>query len=177
MKNIFLTITLVLGLGAMSAQVAIDREDVRGSAILDFPIDSENTKGGILLPRLLNTLNVANAAAGSLAYNQAEKQVEYYNGSEWVRLSHPYNGPVAYTNPGNLDELYAEGVAITTGPTLGGVQAPDGVLSLNASDKAMVLPNVADATQLPSPQAGTIVYDRKSQSLAIYNGEVWNFWN
>lgn len=52
-----------------------------------------------------------------------------------------------------------------------------GVLSLNASDKAMVLPNVADATQLPSPQAGTIVYDRKSQSLAIYNGQVWNFWN
>ena len=79
MKNIFLTITLVLGLGAMSAQVAIDREDVRGSAILDFPIDAENTKGGILLPRLLNTVNVANAAAGSLAYNQAEKQVEYYN--------------------------------------------------------------------------------------------------
>lgn len=177
MKNIFLTITLVLGLGAMSAQVAIDREDVRGSAILDFPIDAENTKGGILLPRLVDTADVDNAAAGSLAYNQTTKQVEYYNGSEWVRLSHPYNGLAVYTNPGNLDELDAEGVAITTGPTLGEMETPDSVLSLNASDKAMVLPNVADATQLPSPQAGTIVYDRKSQSLAIYNGQVWNFWN
>ncbi|MDG4949338.1 hypothetical protein NLM59_00235 [Weeksellaceae bacterium KMM 9724] len=176
MKNIFLTITLVLGLGAMSAQVAIDREDVRGSAILDFPIDAENTKGGILLPRLLNTVNVANAAAGSLAYNQAKKQVEYYNGSEWVRLSHPYNGFAVYTNP-DFAELNAEGVAITTGFTIGGMETPDSVLSLNASDKAMVLPNVADVTQLPSPQAGTIVYDRNSQSLAIYNGQVWSFWN
>jgi hypothetical protein len=52
-----------------------------------------------------------------------------------------------------------------------------GVLVLESSDKALLLPKVSDvATNLVNPEAGTIVYDTLRKKLAVYNGLTWAFW-
>ena len=52
-----------------------------------------------------------------------------------------------------------------------------GVLVLEATNKALVLPKVANAeTEIKSPVAGTMVYDKWSKSLAIFDGVKRNFW-
>jgi hypothetical protein len=52
-----------------------------------------------------------------------------------------------------------------------------GVLVLESTSKALVLPKVANAeTGIKSPVVGTMVYDLYSKSLAIFDGAKWNFW-
>ena len=58
-----------------------------------------------------------------------------------------------------------------------GTSSASGVLVLEATDKALVLPKVANAeSEIKSPVVGTMVYDLYSKSLAIFDGAKWNFW-
>ena len=54
----------------------------------------------------------------------------------------------------------------------------DGVLVLESTTKAMVLPQVDDVNNIPSPSPGMIVFVRKegSERLAVFNGSTWSFW-
>ena len=77
------------------------------------------------------------------------------------------------TNPDN-------GTIVTAGTVLSEEEADDaviGALVVKSNDKALILPQVTDATQLPQPQAGMICYDLASDSIAVFNSEVWSFWN
>lgn len=53
-----------------------------------------------------------------------------------------------------------------------------GVLVLESTTKAMVLPQVADVNDIPKPAPGMMVYVNKAgaKRLAVYNGTVWTFW-
>ncbi len=51
-----------------------------------------------------------------------------------------------------------------------------GILVLEDSNKAMVLPKVANpAASIVSPSPGMVVYDTTSQTVAFFNGTVWNY--
>ena len=53
----------------------------------------------------------------------------------------------------------------------------EGVLVLEANNKALVLPRVASPeANVKSPPAGMMVYDTTSKSLALFDGLKWNYW-
>lgn len=54
----------------------------------------------------------------------------------------------------------------------------DGVLVLESNTRALVLPQVADVSNIPSPSPGMLVYVNKTgaKRLAVYNGSKWSFW-
>lgn len=54
----------------------------------------------------------------------------------------------------------------------------DGVLVLESTTKAMVLPSVADTNNVLDPAPGMMVYINKAgaKRLAVYNGNSWTYW-
>lgn len=54
----------------------------------------------------------------------------------------------------------------------------DGVLVLESSTKALVLPVVSDVNNIPSPSPGMMVFVNKTgtKRLAVFNGSKWSFW-
>lgn len=155
----------------LNAQVGIERSDVRGDGIMDFP---ESATKGILLPRILDRTSVP-VVPGAMAFNLTSQQIEIYHpDSGWESMAEP---SVVLVEPlSAYSELSPEnGVIISAGNF--STTPPVGVLVLESDDKALILPQVPDVTLLPSPEAGMIAYDMSMQSMAIFNGSVWNFWN
>src|SRR5690606_13996774 len=53
----------------------------------------------------------------------------------------------------------------------------EGVLVLESSDKAMILPKVASPhVNVKSPYPGMMCYDTLTDSLAVFDGTNWYFW-
>jgi len=51
-----------------------------------------------------------------------------------------------------------------------------GILVLESTDKAMVLPRVNDVVNdIISPYPGLMFYDITSKTIAFFDGKVWNF--
>lgn len=178
MKKIILSIFSLLVFGVIvNAQkgVGIETSDVRDGAILDFPT---NAKKGILLPRVENTNN-AGTAYGTFVYDKASKKVLVYgnvdNANKWIELTTEANNtPLkGNLNPNGKTET-SNGVVIEDGTSAS--EVPEGVLSLESQNRALALPAVDDATKIRSPKAGLICYDKKSKSLAVFNGKKWYFW-
>ena len=177
MKNIVSIITIVLGLAAASAQVGVETATVRPDGIMDFP--SPATKG-ILLP-LVESSGVTPSAGGAMVFDLTDQRVEFYNPSTgaWEPMTaastNLIEGP-EHINPDRYDDLNPENGTVIEAGTV--TQTPPvGVLVLESDDKALILPQVEDATQLPGPKAGMICYDMASDSIAVFNGTEWSFWN
>lgn len=175
MKNIFLILGTLLVFVSVDAQIAIEKGTVNSSAILDFPalVGSEGN-GGINLPRNSNT-NEAGTISGTFLVDASTQTVKYYGDGEWVDLTSAKSGEI--TTYVNLKEANGEGVRISD-HTYTETESLTGAVSLSSKNRALQLPVVADVTQLPEPPtAGMICYDKASQSLAVFNGEKWAFWN
>lgn len=175
MKKIYLTLVFCFGLSVLNAQVVIEKASITPPSILDFPtISSSGTgiaDGGIALPRADNT-DKAGITSGTFLVDASTKKVRYY-GETWVDLT-----PVKSTNIVSYDASFqekGEGIHISDNSV---TETLKGVLTLSSDNKALQLPVVEDVTQLPEPPyAGMICYDKKSKSLAVFNGEKWSFWN
>ena len=60
---------------------------------------------------------------------------------------------------------------------IGTLTATPGILVLEDTNKAMVLPKVASPhLNIVNPAPGMIVYDTFNKQLAVFNGTVWSFW-
>ena len=186
MKKILLLTALTAGFLTASAQVGVERTNVRGDGIMDFPGNGTNeyANRGILLPKVANTANIA-GAGGALAFNIEEQRVEFYNaanGGEWLPLSAAKTGGAVsgaeHAGSANrfADFTDAAGMLIEAGTT-SGEAVPEGVLVLESNNKALILPQVENAALLPSPKPGLICYDMYSKSIAVFNGTEWSFWN
>lgn len=170
---------IVIGIAVFSnAQViignAVGTAAVKTSVLLDFAPDENK---GIILPyvRILPAAPIE----GTLildASNATKARIKYYNGT-WVDLS------------GQDADITT---ALTTQPTvaqmpegpgekiiIGSASSPaNGILVLESTTKAMVLPTVQDVQNIPSPSAGMMVYVKKegAKRLAVFNGSKWSFW-
>ncbi|MXV39067.1 hypothetical protein GO491_10335 [Flavobacteriaceae bacterium Ap0902] len=170
MKKYSIFILLPFLLVTMNAQVGIEADTPKGGELLFFP---DNADGGIILPRV----DKSNAYAGStlggeLIYDTETNTVAFYDAKtgQWESLTNEYTrGVPAYT----FTEGNGEGVTIDDNTT---TSDTDGVLKLVSKEKALALPRVPDVTKLPSPEPGTICYDMNSDTLAIFNGDEWSFW-
>lgn len=175
-KTILLTALLMSSPYAFS-QVIIGDEigsaNDKTSVLLDFAV---NQNKGIILPATQSLPSGGGLAEGTIlldASNPAEAKVQFYNGS-WQDLSSGSQADISSfiaTQP-NFDEV-SKGVIIGSDSS-----SVDGVLILESTDKAMVLPVVDTTDNIINPAPGMMVYINKTgaKRLAVFNGSKWTFW-
>ena len=189
MKKLIATIFLG-SIAFANAQViigdAVGTATTKTSVLLEF---AANQNKGLILP-YVRTKSLT-PTEGTILLDASEPsgtpgtqaRVKYYAGSVkgWVDLS----GQDANLNSTNVLANFATEQPSTitetaTSKAIIGAQttAADGVLVLESTTKAMVLPTVADVQNIPSPSPGMMVYINKTgaKRLAVYNGSKWSFW-
>lgn len=184
MKNIFTIILLALTT-SINAQViignAIGTATTKTSVLLDFAANSttQNNKG--LIVPYVRTLPTGSALVGGAiildATTATTARMKYYNGSTWIDLS---------GQDANVTSALANqptGVTETNSKAIIGANSSsaDGVLVLESTSKAMILPIVANVQDIPSPSPGMMVYVKGvspsfNKRLAVFNGSKWSFW-
>jgi hypothetical protein len=153
---------------------AVGTAAVKTSVLLDF---APNQNKGIILPYVRTLPTTPTEGTLVLDATDATKaRVKYYNGA-WIDLSGQdadvtavlASQPTALQVPETLGEKVIIG---------GSSSAANGVLVLESTTKAMVLPIVEDVQNVPSPSAGMMVYINKegAKRLAVFNGSKWSFW-
>lgn len=156
----------------INAQISIGKDSVTNeSVLLEFGPGNK----GIILP---SVESATDAAGGTLLFNTQNKAVmvwEEKDNSEgkWTNLSDENAGiPHTYSNNGS------DVIPNPAGAIMGAKSTTKpGVLVLESTTKALVLPQVADPNlTMLSTVAGTIVYDTASKMLAVYDGANWNYW-
>lgn len=166
MKKYFILSILSLGLCfAANAQTAIEKRMPDGSSVLDF---AAGTTKGIILPAV-ETLP-ATPANGTFLLDKTDKKVKMYQNSIWVELSGPGNmtNVVPYSGTADNGKQTVMGARST---------AVDGVLVLESADKALVLPKISNPhLNVKSPYPGMMCYDTNRKALAVFDGNVWNYW-
>lgn len=187
MKNIF-AIILLTTITSINAQVIIG--DAAGTAtdktsvLLDF---AKNQNKGIIVPyvRTLPT-SLPTRTEGTILLDVSDPtkaRMKVYNANTisgtngWQDLS---GQDANLTTPVNYLTAQPTGVTETNSKAIIGAQtsSADGVLVLESTTKAMVLPMVLDVQNIPSPSPGMMVYVNKSgaKRLAVFNGSKWSFW-
>lgn len=145
-------------------QTVIGKLTVDGDGLLDFP---SGTVKGIILPAV-ETLS-ATPANGTFLFDKNDQRVKMFANGAWVNLSEegdssallPYSG----TDAGTQTVIGATSTDV------------DGVLVLEATDKALVLPKVASPhLNVPSPYPGMMCYDTDAKALAVFDGKAWSYW-
>lgn len=141
------------------------------SALLDFP---DSATKGILLPNTTNT-NDAGATPGTILFDLTDDKVKYHDNTGWKDMTASSSTDItaAYDLAANA-ELSSKGVKIEDGSLN---ETLDGALSLSSSTRALALPKVNGVEHLPGPKAGMMCFDTSRNSLAVFNGKVWTFWN
>ncbi|MDO5656520.1 MAG: hypothetical protein Q4G27_10310 [Flavobacteriaceae bacterium] len=142
------------------------------TTILEF---HDQLNGGPAKGLVLPTVQTPTGSEGAILFNGPAGVVQYHNGTAWVAMS-PASAAAPYVTPATAD-VNTMGTVISdntvTEPTTDAA-----VLKLESTSKAMILPRVSNVeTALSNPAPGTMVYDVASKSIAIFNGEVWSFWN
>lgn len=168
-KILFIICAVFTGLAA-NAQSSIGKiAPASGSGILDF---NAGGKAGIVLP-WVTTIPIGKALTGGvMIYDANQKKVMYYNGTTWIDLS-VHAGTAA-----DLSIQNAVPESTMKGTIIGAKSSSvEGVLILESSNKALILPKVASPhLNIIKPMAGTICYDTVKKMVCVYNGVEWTFW-
>ena len=174
MKRIIFTgILITLSLNS-NAQISLGKDNVNGnSALLDFNDDPSNTKG-IMLPVVTNAAAVTTPANGTFIYDRENKIVKMREKNVWVNLTGDVPGDASKALLNSSTEQEGAGVILGMGAE---TSSAKGVLVLESSDKAMILPKIASPHQnVKSPYPGMMCYDTVTKSLAVFDGSNWYFW-
>jgi hypothetical protein len=164
MKKLILTLGLIVGGMSINAQVAIGKATVDGDGLLDF---ASGTTNGIILP-IVETLP-ATPANGTILMDRNDLKIKMRENGSWVELSTTGNLTSVTFNPA---AEAGEGAIIGSETS-----SADGVLVLESTNKALILPKVANPQlNVRSPHAGMMCYDTISKSIAVFDGARWHFW-
>lgn len=173
MRKIIILSILLFSLSGIKAQIAISKSDVTNSSVsLEFGNDENK---GLLLPYVENNAGITEN--GTIIYDITDKKVKYLKDTgTWFDLSIDTSGKADLAIQGS-DKTEQPGAKVCISTTLGGTDTTKGVLVLADSDKAMILPKVANPhLNIINPDAGMLVYDTTKKQLAVYNGTMWTFW-
>lgn len=147
-------------------------------------LEFENGNRGIIVPwvddaatvdntanTILGTPSGAGAVTRTIIYDTADRSMKVKTNTGWKDLSVDETGVVDTSLQSGLsDRPNAKTSVGTPGNT-------PGILVLEATDKAMVLPKVASPHEnIVHPAPGMMVYDTTTKQLAVFNGTVWTFW-
>lgn len=167
MKNICL-LAFVLFANSLTSQIAVGKTTLE-SASSSIEFGSEYR--GIVLPWVTAAANVANAVNGTIIFDAGDKKVKVYANNVWKDLTINTNGVADTTLQDGLTEQTEAKVSIGT------VTSTPGILVLEDTDKAMILPKAANPhLNIVSPTPGMLVYDTTKKMLVVFNGTVWTFW-
>ena len=143
------------------------------SVLLEF---AANQNKGLVLPYVKTLPSGAGLSEGTIildASNASQARVKFYNGT-WMDLSgQDADVSAALANQPDTSENSNAKAIIGADTT-----TAEGVLVLESSNKAMVLPTVESTDDIPQPAAGMMVYINKTgaKRLAVFNGSKWSFW-
>ncbi len=184
MKNIITTI-FVLGFTALGFSQVIIGDDIgtisagnKQGVLLEF---AKNQNKGIILPYNRTLPTGPGLVGGTItvdATDVTKVKVVYYNDASWVDLSSGNQAEIT-TALGKQPVVSAVPEATTKGAIIGSsTSSADGILILESTNKAMVLPQVATTDDIINPAPGMMVYVSKvgAQRLAVFNGAKWTFW-
>ncbi len=177
MKNIISLVFISLGTLAFGQMIFGDQTKAsanQNSVLLDF--EKSNNKG-ILLPTVSALPTTATNGTILLdATTPVDARVKLRQNNTWIDLSTSIGNAtsITTTKPTTADNA-ASKVVVGNQNT-----SADGVLVLEATDKAMVLPTVNSTDAIISPSPGMMVYVANSSTniylLAVYNGTTWAYW-
>lgn len=190
MKNIIKLTYFILPF-TIHAQVAIGKSSITNnnpSISLEFGDYVVNGRG-IIVPWVISAGDVADAEKGTIIFDTSDKIMKYkkHDGT-WFHLSKnevtTVEGNINYDTTGMVNTSFQDtynGMVITENinakTSIGIPTATPGILVLEDTDKAMVLPKVPNPhLNIVNPESGTMVFDTVNKQLAIYNGKVWSFW-
>lgn len=157
-------LSLFLMTAALSAQVAIGKQTLTNpSVLLEFNTEAK----GIILP---SVASAPGAVGGTFVFNTADRSVQVFQNTGWTLLTDSSQGVIhSFSNSGT-----ESGAGMIIGAN---TSAKPGVLVMESTTKAMVLPKVANPhLNIRGAIAGTMVYDTASSSLAVYDGAQWSYW-
>lgn len=179
MKIIISIIIATITTAALTAQVSIekdftgnpnvilefnDRRDAAKTANGTTAINGENKT--LILP-IVSEINSA-SSEGTIWFDANDNIIKYKSAT----------GIINMTDAGSDESTpdFAE-IATPNGTIVGAesTTAP-GVLVLEATDKAMVLPVVNGVAAVVNPEPGSMVYDNQEKAIAVFNGVEWFFW-
>ena len=176
MKKIIFTAFLSFTIININAQLAIGKSNSGNtSVILEFDTSAANKKGIVLsaVQNLNNVLSTTDPTAnnGTFVFDKNDDTVKMYEKNTWINLSDV--GSDAKITPNTTAETSAnQGVIIGSATS-----SAKGVLVLEATNKAMVLPWIDKPhLNVKDPYPGMMCYDTASSSLAVFDGLVWNYW-
>lgn len=183
MKKTFVISGLLLSTIAFS-QVRIGQSSATNLSSTSVLLEFGDTKDkGVILP-YVETLPTADG--GTLVFDASatgEYKVKFKNQSTgWTDLS--VQSGYSTTVESKVKDPQATPLAdATNAKTIIGAptSAADGVLVLESSDKAMVLPIVEDYTLIKNPSPGMMAFikhptDSTKHRLIVFNGQNWSFW-
>lgn len=158
----------------IQAQVAIGKENITNASVsLEFST-AENR--GLILPYVENKTGLT--SEGTLIYDTSDHKVKYLkSNTQWTNLSED-DGTTSTIGSADLSIQGVGKVEKATAKTsIGSPSSTDGILVLEAANKAMILPKVASPhLNIINPAPGMMAYDTVKRQLAVYNGKVWTFW-
>lgn len=147
---------------------AIDKTSV----LMEF---SNAGNRGLILPYITDKSSVNTPGSIILdATSPSASKVQYYTGNSWFDLSVQPANVTSYLALQPITREMSSAKFIIGNAT----SAAEGVLVLESSDKAMILPIVKSYTNVINPSPGTILLtsDGGVMTLAVYNGQQWSFW-
>jgi hypothetical protein len=160
------------------AQVAVGKGLVQNSSI---SLEFGNENRGMILPWVTNTGAVSGAVEGTVVYDLSDHKVKTKNASGWKDLSIDTTGTTIDPQNSTVDLATIQN-NVTTENTdaavrIGTPTATPGILVLEDTNKAMILPRVASPhLNIINPAPGMMFYDTNAKQLAVFNGTVWSFW-
>lgn len=175
MKKIIILYSALFAIVA-SAQVAVGKTTVSNTAV---SLEFGSANRGLLLPWVTNTGSVTSAVNGTMVYDLSDKKVKVKYAASWRDLSINTAGttvdPVTSVDGITIQNAATESTNAKF--SIGTVTATAGILVLEDTNKAMVLPKVASPhLNIINPAPGMMVYDTTTKLLVVFNGSVWTFW-
>lgn len=141
------------------------------SVLLEFANTNDR---GIVLPYLRTMPTTPTEGTIIVDATDATKaKIKYYNGA-WQDLS--------IGNESDISSVLTKQPTITEGTIVGTIIGADqtsakGVLVLESSNKAMILPQVTSTDAVINPAPGMMVYIKgTNKRLAVFNGSKWTYW-
>ncbi|AZB01611.1 hypothetical protein EG359_19275 [Chryseobacterium joostei] len=171
MKKTIALLAVSLSAFQVQAQLAVGKSAVTNNSVsLEF---SNTENRGLVLPYNINKSGITEN--GTMIYDTTDHKVKYLKDNAWFDFSVDTSGTSDLSIQG-ADKTEQPGAKVAIYST-GSTNTTSGILVLEDTNKAMILPKVASPhLNIINPAPGMMAYDTTKRQLAVYNGTVWSFW-
>lgn len=180
MKKYISVLIMIISIQLTMAQIAIGKATISSPSVsleFDYTPNDPTKQRGLILPWTNASNTLVSVVPGTIIFDSSDHKVKYYKGTDdpnsvanWVDLT--------INNDGKADKSLQENLPESTDAkvSIGSKTNTNGILVLEDSDKAMILPIVDKYSSVINPTPGMMVYDAANNMICFFNGTVWTFW-